>query len=154
MSYTERFTEGHSVLAVLAPTAANAAVGFHNSAWISTAGYHRLFALLVAGTPTGAATLDMLVQQATTNGGAGAKVITPQPAGTGSKAITQLAAGDVGGYCGVEIRTEELDVDGRFVYVRLRTNVLVGAFYHSAFLFGLEPRYAPVGVTAWQEIVA
>lgn len=153
MSYTERFTEVHAVLAALAPSAANAAVGAHNSAWVSVAQYHRLFALIHAGEPTGAATLDMTVQQATSNAGAGVKAITPQPAGAGTKSITQLAAGDAGAYCGIEIRAEELDVDGRFCWVRLVTTVAVNLYYHSAFLIGIEPRYAQVGVTAWQEII-
>ena len=156
MSYTEQFTETHAVLAELAPSAANAVIGAHNSAWVSTAMYNRLFALIHAGEPTGATTLDMTVQQATTVGGAGpAKAITPQPAGAGTKSITQLAAGDAGSYCGIEIRTEEMDVDGRFSFVRLVVTVgAAGVYYYSAFLFGLEPRYAQVGVTGWQEIIA
>lgn len=142
------------MLAAQAATAANAAIGLHYSAWASVRSYNRVFALISAGEPTGAATLDAYVQQATDSGGSGVKNITPQPAGTGTKSITQLAAGDAGAYCGIEIRTEEMDVDGLFCYVRLVTHVLVGEYYHSAFLFGLEPRYVPVGVTAWEEIVA
>lgn len=153
MSYTERFTEVHDVLAALAPTAANGTVGTHNSAWASVADYHRVFALLHLGEAAQGATIDLALQQATVAAGTDAKAITVDNAGAVNKAITQVTATD-DGYVGIELRTAELDVPNGFDYVRAVVTVGTGTFTYSLYLFGLESRYEPVGVTDWQEIIA
>jgi len=145
--YTEKFTETHDVLAAIAPTAANGALGAHNTGYVSIADYHRVFAMLHVGEPAQGATLDLAVTQATDAAGTGAKVLTT------AKAITQIAAADAGVYVGVEIRSEELDVTGGFVFLNVLVTAGTGTYTYSMVLFGIVSRYEPVGVTDWQEIV-
>ena len=145
MSYTERFSEVVDVLATLAPTTANGAVGAHNSAWASMADYHRAFALLHIGQVAVTGTLDLALYQATDSAGGGAKAIS-------GKSITQLTASD-DGYVGIELRSEELDVAGGFDYVRVQVTVGTDTFTYSLHVFGFDMRYEPAGVTDFQELV-
>lgn len=152
MSYIETFTEVHDVLATIPPLAAKAAVGPHNSGYVSLADYHRGFVWLDLGEPTGAATIDVVLTQATSAAGAGAKALTT-PAG-GSKSPTQLVAADAGGHVGIEIRSEELDVTNGFVFVQAAVTVGVDVYYYDLVIFGIVSRYEPVSVTDFVEVVA
>jgi hypothetical protein len=95
------------------------------------------------------ATLDAKLQQASAAAGTGAKDIT-------DKAITQLtqAGSDGNSLVGIELRTEELDVNGGFEYVRFSVTIAVADCAYAATLFGVEPRYAAVSTTAYDEVVA
>ena len=86
--------------------------------------------------------------QATSAAGADAKIIA-------GKAITQLtqAGGDGGDLVAIELRTEELDVNGEFAYVAAIVTVGNAASELSAVLLLGCTNYAPVPVTAWTEIV-
>ena len=140
MSYTQEFTETHELLERLPPLTYNGGVSTN---WFAVNDYHRVIVIVSAGTLTG--TLDAAVFQATNLAGAGAKAVT-------GKAITQLAAGHDEYISGIEIRTEELDVDGGFDCLRVQTvSSAVNVF--EVIVFGLIPRYAAVGVTEWDEVV-
>ena len=145
--YTERFTEVHEVLAAIAPTTANGAVGPHNTGYVSIADFHRAFALLHVGTPAGASTIDVVITQASDAAGSDAAVLTT------SKAITQIVAGDAGVYVGIEVRSEELDVSNDFVFLNVAVTVGTAVYTYSLVLFGIVSRYEPVDVTGWQEII-
>ena len=151
MSYTERFTEVHSLLTTLHPVSRGIATT--DSAWVSVANYHRVILLINVGAMAQGATLDVQIRQATNTAGAGAKGIPTTAAQ--SKLITQLtqAGGDGNQNLAIELRTEELDVNGGFDCISVRDTVGGGAVLLEYELFGIEPRYAPVGVTAWQEVV-
>jgi hypothetical protein len=140
MSYTARFTEVNELLARLPPLTYNGGV---STPWIAMNDFHRAIVIFSVGTLTG--TLDGAVFQATNLAGAGAKAVA-------GKAITQLAATDDEVICGIELKTEELDVDGGFDCIRIQTvSSAVNVF--GVIVFGTTPRYAEVGVTEWDEVV-
>jgi len=140
MSYTAEFTEGNKMLARLAPLTYNGGV---STTWFAVNDYHRIVVIVSAGTLTG--TLDAAVFQATNLAGGSAKAVT-------GKAITQLAATHDEYISAIEIRTEELDVDGGFDCLRVQTtSSAVNVF--EVIVFGFEPRYGEVGITEWDEVV-
>lgn len=143
--YTEQFTEVHDILATLKPTAANAAVGVHNSGYVSLADYHRAFVWLAVGEPAAGATLDVAITQATSAAGAGvAPLLT---VGAATKNPAQIVAADIGGHVGIEVRSEELDVTNLYVFINVAVTVTNDTFYYDLVIFGIVGRYEPVGVT-------
>ena len=152
MSYTEQFTETHDVLAALAPTAALAAVATHNTGYVSLADYHRAFVWLHIGELGPLSTIDVNLTQATDALGTGAMALTNIAAGT--KSPVQIVTADEGNYIGIEVRSEEFDVDNGYVF--LNAAVVIGGevSYYSCVIFGIVSRYEPVGVTDFQEVVA
>jgi len=145
-SYTERFTEVHVPLAVQAPD--GYAAGAHPTGWVNMERYHRAILVLNVGGMQQGATLDAALQQATDVAGTGAKAIA-------GKAITQLAqtGGDGDDLVAIELRTEELDVNGGFSFVRVNPVVGVDVVVYSLILWGITSRYNPVPVTDWTEII-
>lgn len=142
MSYTERFTEAHKLLARLHPATRGGNV---STTWVSMANYHRAIAIISTGYLN--ATLDAAIWQATDLNGTGAKIVT-------GKAITQLSATGDESICGIEVRTEELDVDGGFDCIRVQTaNGAAASNVYEVLLFGTTSRYLAVGTTEWDEIV-
>lgn len=149
MSYTNQFNETCSLLYNLAPISQGAGVEQFTS-YVSLANYHRAAIVIHTGVMAGGSTLDAVVHQATTTAGGGpAKHLTP------SKAITQLtqAGADSNKDVLIEIQTEELDVDNGFDCIALGYTVGAAATLLSIEIYGLEPRFAPVATTAWDEIV-
>lgn len=147
MPYTERFSEILYPLAIeYADSLGPAATA---SAYVSLRDYHRAWLVINVGDMGQAATLDAVIQQATSTAGAGVKALTP------AKAITQLtqAGGDGNDLVCVELRTEELDVDGGFDCIRFVITTGVGAVEYSAVLYGGVTRYAPTPTTNWTEVV-
>lgn len=142
MSYTERFTEVHKLLARLHPATRGGNV---STEWVSMRDYHRAVAIISTGYLN--ATLDAAVWQATDLAGTSAKIVT-------GKAITQLAATDDEEISAIEVRTEELDVDGGFDCIRVQTsNGAAASNVYEVLLFGTTPRFAAVGTTEWDEVV-
>ena len=143
--YTEQFTEVHDILATLKPTAVNAAVGVHNSGYVSMADYHRAFVWLALGEAGQAGTLDLTITQATSAAGAGAMALTTPAAAT--KNPPQMTILDVGEHVGVEIRSEELDISNLYIFIQAAVTVGIDVFYYDLVIFGIVSRYEPVGVT-------
>jgi hypothetical protein len=144
--YTQRFTEGYVPL--LVENADSQAIGAHPTAWADLRNYQRVVAVLNVGEMQAGATLDMLINQATDNAGTGAKVVA-------GKAIAQLtqAGGDGDDLVAIELRTEELDVDGGFSFIQVVPTVAGAAVEYGLVVYGFVARYEPVPTTAWTEIV-
>ena len=145
MSYTERFTERHCPLARINPASYTTE---QNTARAYVGNYHRVFVLLIVGAMAANATLDVDVEQHTASAGGSTKNVT-------SHSITQLtqAGGDGNQLVGIEIQTEELDVNNGYDYLSVEVTPAVGAVICGCILFGIIPRYAPVAATAWAEVV-
>lgn len=143
---TARFSEVHEVLATLAPTTANGTVAQHNTEWFDIAEFHRVFFLLHVGTPAGASTIDLDIYEATDTDGSDTQIIA-------TKSITQIVAADAGVYVGIEIRSEELDVNDKFHCLRGELTVGTTAYTYSLVAFGFVPRYADCDVTGYDELV-
>lgn len=146
IDYTQRVAEVFNPLVAI--NADSFAIGTRNSAFVSLALYHRAWLFLNVGDMVATATLDVMLRQGTTAAGGGTKAIA-------GKAITQLtqAGGDGNQLLCIELKTEELDVDGGFEFVSIRDTVAAAAVEFSAVLFGTVPRFAPAPTTNWTEIV-
>jgi len=154
MEVTERFTEVVDILAALAPTTANGTQAAHTSGYVDMADYHRAFVWLHVGTPGGASTIAVTLQQAKTAAGGSTKELTDITGVTGTKAPTTLTTADAGTYVGIEINSAELDATNGFHFIQATVTVGVSTYTYSLVIFGLVSRYEPVGVTDYQEVVA
>lgn len=145
-AYTNRFTEVHELLGA---DADEYVPGVYTVQTYRSMGNHqRGIILLHVGDMAQGATVDLQLWQATTAAAADAKVIP-------GKYITQLtqAGGDAGSTVCIELRTEEMDVDGGFSYLGAVLTVAVGNCDIGIFGFGGCSNYSPVATTAWTEIV-
>lgn len=102
--------------------------------WVDARKFAEIVAILQTGVLGAAATLDAKLQQATSAAGAGAKDIA-------AKSVTQIvkATGDNKQVL-INVRPEQLDVNGGFCFVRLSMTVGTAASLVSALLLGVWPR--------------
>lgn len=97
------------------------AAGVTSTAWLGMLYYDRIMFLIAGGAANdAAATLDVQVNQATSNAGAGSKVIAGKAiatvtAGAGFATLDQLFL--------IHVDISELDVDGYYAYVNLDITV-------------------------------
>jgi len=145
-AYTNRFTEVWELWGADADTYA---IGVHQPALYRSLGNHQRAVLIVnVGTIAAGGTVDIALTQATDAAGTGAKAIA-------GKAITQLtqAGGDSGSTIAIELRTEELDVDGGFSFVGGAVTVAGNTAEVGLFALLGCSNYVPVSTAAWTEIV-
>jgi hypothetical protein len=130
-----KLSEKVAILATLDP--ASVAASTVVSTWVPVANVGLVTALLKTGVLGASATVDAKLRQATDNSGTSAKDIT-------GKTITQIvkATGD-NKQAMIEVRPEELDVNGGFGYVALSVTVGTAASILDAVLIGSNPRFAP-----------
>lgn len=150
MSYTELFTEKHEPLVLVAPAVYSAAAEQITS-YVSLQNYHRAVAVISLGAFAAGGTVRVRLLQATTTGGAGAKGI-PTTA-TQDKITTVLTGADASSVVVIELRTEELDVTNGFDCVAVGYDVDTNTVAMSITLWGIEPVYAPVPTTGFNEVV-
>ena len=130
-----RPSEQVAVLERLSPVSQAAATV--TTGWIKADKFHEFMAVITTGVLGASATVDAKFQQANTSGGGGAKDVT-------SKAITQLVkASNDNNEVVMNLRTQELDVEGGFAWFRLSLTVGTAASLVSAVVMGLVPRFAP-----------
>lgn len=145
MLATERFSE---IAYPLAHEPADSQTVEQNTAWIFAGNYHRFAILVSLGDMVTNATFDVQIEQAQDSGGTGVKDV----AGKGLTQLTQ-ASGDGNGLFIIELKTDELDVNGGFEYFRVEMLPAAAAVEFSVIVLGLVPRFAPVPTTNWGEIV-
>lgn len=106
--------------------------------WVAAKNFHSFLAIVQAGTLGASATLDAKLEQATDSSGTGVKAVT-------GKAITQLtqAGTDDDKQALINLKTEELDVEGGFDFIRLSMTIGVAASDAGGILLGLNPRFGP-----------
>lgn len=133
--FNQNPTEQVAILDAIAP--ASQAAGSVTTGWVSAANFQRLLAHIQTGTLGASATVDAKLQQASDASGTGAKDVT-------GKAITQIvkATGD-DKIAAINLKGEDLDVEGGFSYVRLSITVGTAASEIAAALFGFGPRFQP-----------
>ena len=108
------------------------------SGWISMKLFEMFLAIILVGEMVSTATLDAKFQQATDSGGTGAKDIT-------GKTITQLteAGGDDDQQALINLRADEMDVEGGFEFVQLSLTLTTAGADLGATVLGFQPKYAP-----------
>lgn len=144
MSYTEEFAEGHKLLSV---NFYSGVTTEQNTTFVSLQNYHRVAILIWASNVT--TTLDADVEVSTT-GLADSSLHT-------LKSITQLTSGDDAARVAIEIQSEELSKPTgapsvEYDYLRVETTPSGSGTYMVA-VIGISPRYKPVGVNEWDEVV-
>lgn len=123
-----KISEQAAVLATFDPISQGAATV--TTGWISAANHERFQALIQTGVMGASATLDAKLQQATDSSGTGVKDVT-------GKAITQIvkATGD-NKQAIINLRANELDINGGFNYFRLSLTVGTAASLIAASVIG------------------
>lgn len=145
---TMLFTEQVQPLAVIHSVGSTGAL---TSAYVNVESFHRIVALLDIGAMS--QTQDFEILQATDTTGAGSKGIPTTAAP--EKKITQLTGGDDDNTIyAINLRTDELDVDGGFCCVAIKATAGGATNQISAWLLGLVARYEPVADTAWGEVIS
>lgn len=123
------------VAGVLNPISQGA--GALSTAWIPMKDFEALQAVIAAGVLGASATVDAKLEQATDGAGTGVKDIT-------GKAITQLVkATNDNDQAVINLRAEELDVEGGFDFARLTVTVGVAASIVTAIVLGAYSHYGP-----------
>lgn len=141
-TYTENFTEIHELAGAVVDTFA---AGTHEvMTYRSMANHQRAVCIIVTGAFDQAASLAVVLAQATTADGTDAKQI-----GAGAGKGLALAANSV---YAIEVRTEELDVSNGFAYLG---GTLIATGNVEVAVVGLlgGANYPPVPTTNWTEIV-
>lgn len=143
MAYTERFSEVHKLLAVQSFTTASTE---QNTNWLDGSHYHR-YAIVIRTDVVGT-NFNADIELSNTGTGAGTNVHT-------LKSITEITA-DEATVC-IELRGEELSKPANapsdeYRYFRVETTPS-GNCNYTVMVFGISPRYAPVGVSEWDEVV-
>jgi len=146
-AYTHNFNEVHEPGGTLVPDLR--APGVYNTTWLSMQNHQRGVVVLLTGAQAPNATVDLALQQATDAAGTGAKAFTP------AKAITQLTqvGGDDDDLCIIEFRTEEMDVDNQFDFIRAVLTVGGANSYTAVLPLRGCSNYPPVSQAAWTEVV-
>lgn len=125
------------IAAVINP--AQVAPGTVTTPWVDARTFFALLAIISTGVLGAGATIDAIVEQATSDAGAGAKAVAGSAIGQIAKATgdnKQMA---------INVRPEDLDKNGGFKFVRLSINVGGAASFLSALLVGFDPRYGAAG---------
>jgi hypothetical protein len=148
MSYTERFTEVHALLAHIPALLVNAIAGEHNTGWLDVSTCHRAVVLINPGewAGIGTETIDMDVEEALDTNGTGARTL---------KSITQITTADSGTHpVAVEVRGEEMTPGYGYINVEVTVGGLLKTYYfYDVLVFGTVPRYVAVPIALWGEIV-
>jgi hypothetical protein len=146
--------DGDAEDVILAPQ--TLAAGANDSAWISMAGFRSvLFIVQLGALNDAAATVDIVIEQATDNAGTGAKALAGR---RGAKAATQIVAG-AGFATGnrlvlLYVRAEEMDVNNGFAFLNCEVTVSAGDTCLAAVVAARGvAEYKPVTDTNVEEIV-
>lgn len=142
MPYTENFAEYAAPLAVIYPASYNSE---QNTAFVNMGKYHRLAIVIIAGAV--GTDFDADVEVATDDAATGLFTLKTITANTEDNEIVVI-----------DVRADELGkpsgADGEnYDWVRLELTPS-GSCLLSAVIFGIEPRYAPIDQTLWDEVVS
>lgn len=124
------------LVGVIAPQ--SLAPGSASTGWVDMSTLGSVLVNLLVGAITTGGAVDAKLEQATDAAGANAKDIT-------GKAITQLTAagGDSNTQVDLNLRSEELDINGGFRYARLTVTTATAAALIAASIRGFDARYQP-----------
>lgn len=150
MSYTERFSEMHYPLVNVVP-GVKSATSEVISAYVDLANYHRAALVIHTGAIAATGTVIVrLIQAKNTSGGTPIGIPTTA---TQDKLTSTLTTADANSVIVIELCTEELDVTNGYHCVAIGYDVDTDTVAMSAILYGIEPRFAAVPTTNYNEIV-
>lgn len=142
--YTHRFDEYAKLLKDVGYSGVSSV---QDTGYVNVADYRRV-AIVIKAIAVGT-TLDADVEIATDNAATGVYTL---------KSITQLESDDDDAIVLLNVRDEELSKpssadSSEYDWINVETTP-AGSCTYVVLVFGLEPRYAPVGTTEWDEVVA
>lgn len=143
MPYQELSTEREELLAVIHPDLHGP--GEYYTPWIDHSRMHKSWWEILVGDITATGTVDFEITQATDNVGTGEKAVK------GMAQLTQ-AGGDGDNVVLGNLRSEQLDVQNLFSFVRGHLTIGVASANCSVSVYGRNPRYVPVAVGGVTEI--
>lgn len=149
MTPNNRPSEVTALVGIIDPDAY--AAGAVSTGWVDASKFFKFLAIIMAGDLGASATLDAKIEQAKDASGTAAKDLT-------GKAITQLtkAGTDDNKQALINIRSEELDINGGFTHLRLTMTTAAATSDSGGILLGFNPRYGPASdhdLTSVDEIV-
>ena len=144
--YTELFSEAHAVLVHQEPVSTNGALSY---GYVDLSNYHRAVLVLHVGVCAGDVDCELLQNDDPADPTNEKPIDVP---GWGADKEINTLTNTTSDICIIELRTEELDVNGGFHYVGVAVNTTQAAVI-SYVLYGIEPRYEPVPVTLIEEVV-
>lgn len=144
MTYTQRFDEYAKLLADIGYTGVTTE---QNTGYINIKNYRRIAVIIKALTV--ATSLDVDVEITTDGVSAGLFTL---------KSAVQLGGSDDADVVLINIRDEELSKpvgasSAEYDWINIETTPS-GAGTYVVLVLGLEPRFAPVGVTEWDQVIA
>jgi len=145
---TQAYTEVHEPGGTLFPI--SRAIGTYNTAWLSMRDHQRIVFLIAVGVIAQGGTVDFAVQQATSVLGAGATGVFHN---AGTIVITQLTQADGDDLLAVEVRSEQMDVNTGYDFLRGVLTVAGAAVLTTVIPLRGASNYPPVPVTGWTEVV-
>ena len=124
------------------------AAGAVSTGYVDVSLYESLLAFVTVGDFVATGLLDAKLEQATSGAGAGLKDVP-------GKAITQLtqAGTDSNKQAFINLKSEDLDVEGGFRYVRLTMTLTTAGADAAGYLFGMDARYKPTHATTVDEVI-
>lgn len=137
MDINSKPSERIAVVGVIDPDANTQAT--YVTGWVPAKDFHAFMGIIMAGDLGSSATLNAKFEQA--NNANGTDVVK-DVTGTAMTAMTQ-AGTDSNKQAVINLRTEDLDVDGGFSYVRLSMTVGTATSDCAAVLLGVDGRYEP-----------
>ena len=145
--YTELFSEAHAVLQAVPPQSVNKD---EDTVYVDMANYHRAVLVLSIGSTSGDVRVELL-QCDDPLDDTNEKPIGPWG---GDKEAFLDDSYPNPALIMIELRTEELDVDGGFHYVGVHLDTSDGGGANVSYiLYGIAPRFMPVPTTLIEEIV-
>ena len=142
MSYTERFSEVHSLLAKINPASYTTV---QDTGYVDLGLYHRTVVICHAGVLGGGVDFDFEAAQDTSGTG-------PGSFDSGSKDFTWVATTDNNAVTVVEIRNEEFDIAGGDHCLNVECTPGGQGDIFGVQIWGIEPRFAAVGTTLLDSI--
>jgi len=144
--YTELFSEVHGVLQSIPPQSLNAD---SDTLYVDMANYHRAVLVLSIGSTSGDVEVELLQCDSDTDD-TNEKPIGPWG---GDKEAFYPDSG-APALIMIELRSEELDVDGGFHYIGVHLDTSDGGGANVSYiLYGIAPRFMPVATTLIEEVV-
>jgi hypothetical protein len=144
-AYTERFTEVHRLGGVLWPD--SYAIGDYYTAWSHVGNNQRAVFTVFVGDMVATSIVHAYIL-ASTDGTLGTAMYIPGKV----VGVWQALGGGQDAFA-IEVRTEELDVDGGYCYLAGYVDVDTAAAELSAALYLGASNYVPVPTVAWTQIV-
>ena len=144
--FTHRFTEVHEPGGTLFPISRAATTG--NTGWLDMANHQRIVFIIAVGTIGQGDTVDFHVEQALDSVGAVSTAVFPN---AGAIAITQLTQADGNDLIAVEVRTEQMTSNYR--YLRGMLTIGGSAVFCAVIPLRGTSNIPAVPVTGWTEVV-